>query len=158
MATVGRGNHTRAILSKVRLPCVLFANSELILSLTSRLSMSQGASNMLAAATVIATAAAVPANMSARGSFIGLTSAAIYCLVSFLEPRRRSQTFLLTFCCGLSKNSCFLRLIPGIAWSKTSASRTVTATFKEVTAASLARIPKPVSACEPLRNLIDVFC
>jgi hypothetical protein len=71
----------------VTLPYV-FANSERIASLTSRLSISHGASNTPAAAAAIATAAALPINMSARDSFMRLAaSASSYRLVCFLEPR-----------------------------------------------------------------------
>ncbi len=77
MTKVGRGNHRRVILSMVTLPYVLLANPELILSLTSRLSMSQGTSNAVATAATITSAAAAPANVIARGNFMGLMAAAI---------------------------------------------------------------------------------
>ena len=58
-------------------------NSELILSLTSRLSMSQGTSNAVATAATITSAAAPPANVITRGNFMGLTAAASYFSILF---------------------------------------------------------------------------
>jgi cobalamin biosynthesis protein CbiG len=45
--------------------------------------MSQGTSNMVATTAIITSAAAAPANVMARGNFMGLMPAANYCSIVF---------------------------------------------------------------------------
>jgi hypothetical protein len=45
--------------------------------------MSQGTSNAVATAAIITSAAAAPANVMARGNFMGLMPAASYCSIVF---------------------------------------------------------------------------